>query len=209
MSIASLPSLDADALAQPITRAPLRISRLTIAVSAVVIAYADGFWVTSLHGAVGSVDSSQTPFVRWLRDSTMMLPALTLAVLAALVLTRCWVGQSRREAVQLASAALMMIVICSVVSTGEVTVNSVTDYGVQVAQLEASHSTHATTPVVDPGTVVVPSTGACTGLCSARHQTLMVHVRAVGYAAMILLITNAVLVIWVFALRGGRLWASP
>ena len=34
----------------------------------------------------------------------------------------------------------------------------------------------------------------------------MAHVRAVGYASLVLLIANLVLVVWVLALRGGRLW---
>lgn len=35
----------------------------------------------------------------------------------------------------------------------------------------------------------------------------MVHVRATLYASIVILVTNLVLVVWVLALRGGRLWA--
>ena len=55
--------------------------------------------------------------------------------------------------------------------------------------------------------MVIPTNNAtCVGLCSAQHATLLAHVRAVGYASLVLLISNLVLVLWVLALRGGRLW---
>jgi hypothetical protein len=52
----------------------LRPSWVTIGLWAVVIAYVDGFWVTSLQRTVGAFERNQPPFMRWLRDSTLMLP---------------------------------------------------------------------------------------------------------------------------------------
>src|SRR4029077_15562863 len=78
MSLTSLASPEAHAPAYR-TSSPLPLSWVTVAVAAVVIAYGDGFIVAALHGAVGSVDTSQEPFVRWLRDSTLMVAPLVLA----------------------------------------------------------------------------------------------------------------------------------
>ena len=64
------------------------VSWATVALLTIVIAVVDGFWVTSLHGAVGDVASGQNQFHRWLRDSTMMLPALVLSVLVVLAFSR-------------------------------------------------------------------------------------------------------------------------
>ncbi len=180
----------------------------TVIVCAVVIAYTDGYWVTSLRGAVGAIEGNQRPFTRWLRDSTLMLPLVLMAVLAALTLTRRWLGRSRHEIAQVGTAALLIIVISSAVSIAGVATTSVYDYNIQAANLGQIHSSHVTSVAVDPG-VSKPSTDATSGaLDAAKHATLMAHVRAVGDASVVLLITNLVLVAWALALRGGRLWAS-
>ncbi len=111
MSAASLTVLRTDASTGCTARTTVRVSWVTVVVCASVIAYIDGFWTTSLHGAVGPVDSTQGPFLRWLCDSTLMLPTFVLAVLAALTLARRLVGRSRREAVSLATAAMLMVVL--------------------------------------------------------------------------------------------------
>ena len=187
----------------------LHLSWPTVAVFAIVIAYVDGFWVTSLQGAVGAIEVTQAPFVRWVRDSTLMLPLLLLAVVAALSLTRRWAGRGHREFRQLAVAAISIIVITTVVSIAQVATMSVHDYNIQAAQLGQVHAGHASTVAVDPGVVTPLGGNACSALCAARHATLMAHVRSVGYAGLVLLFTNLVLVVWVLALRGGRLWAAP
>lgn len=185
----------------------LQVSWVTVVVCASVIAYIDGFWLTSLRGAVGAIEVTQSPFSRWLRDSTLMVPPLILAVLAALLLTRRWVGRNRRELVQLAAAALLIVVIGSVVSIAEVTARAAHDYSIQARQLEVNHSGHTTTVTTQPATADSTSSGTCVGLCAAKHATLMAQVRAVGYASVVLVLTNLVLVAWALAARGGRLWS--
>lgn len=44
-------------------------------------------------------------------------------------------------------------------------------------------------------------------MCAARHETFVVHVRATLYSSVVVLVTNLMLVVWVLAIRGGRLWA--
>ena len=48
------------------TRERPEVSWATVALLTIVIAVVDGFWVTSLHGAVGDVASGQDQFHRWL-----------------------------------------------------------------------------------------------------------------------------------------------
>ena len=192
----------------PLGTGRLHVSWPTVAVFAAVITYVDGFWVTSLQGAVGAIEVTQHPLMRWIRDSTLMLPVVLVAVVAALSLTRRWVGHSHRELRQLAVAALLMVVVTSVVSLGQVATMSIHDYNIQAAELGQIHAAHTSTIANDPAVVAPAPGGACSALCAARHATLMAHVRSVGYAGLVLLFTNLVLVVWVLALRGGRLWAE-
>lgn len=207
MSISLHEGPEAQARREGDAAARLQVSWVTVVVCASVIAYIDGFWLTSLRGAVGAIDATQSPFSRWLRDSTLMVPPLILAVLAALVLTRRWIGQNRREVVQLAAAALLIVVITSAVSIAEVTVRAAHDYSIQARQLEVNHSSPPSTVSAQPATVDSTSSGSCTGVCAAKHDTLMAQVRAVGYASVVLFLTNLVLVAWALAALGGRLWA--
>jgi hypothetical protein len=188
----------------------LQVSWTTVVSLVVLIACVDAFWATTVQGAVGATAESQTPFVHWLRDSVLMLVPFTLAVLAALALTRRWVVRGHREIVQLAVAALLLVVITAGVGIAQVSATAARDYRIQVTGIGVTHSLHGT-PVVQSGTTTVDVTKTgCTEVCAARHQTLTTHVRAVGYASLVLLLSNLVLVVWVLALRGGRLWArSP
>src|SRR3954454_475705 len=80
----------------------------TVVFLAVLMAYADGFWLISLRGAVGAIERTQEPFAAWLRESTAFLPVFVLAVLAALTLALRWLGPapSRRRT---AAAALLVV----------------------------------------------------------------------------------------------------
>ena len=183
----------------------LKVSWVTIAVFAVVIAYSDGFWLTSLQGAVGAIERKHSPFGRWLRDSTLMLPLFALAVLAAMLLARRLVGNSRRKLVKVSATALLIVVISGAVGISEVAASSAYDYRLQTRHLELSSHSHGSAIAVDPG-AVVPPPRACNALCEAKRETLTVHVRAVKFASMVLLISNLVLVAWVLALRSEQLW---
>jgi len=184
----------------------LKLSWVTVAVTAIVVTYIDGFWVTSLQGTIGAVERAQKPFPRWLRDSTIMLPIVALGVVAALLLTRRWFGRGRRELVTLSAAAVLMIAITTLITVGELTASSIYDYHIQARDLATSHLTHVHEPIIPAGSTALGGNVACNGLCEARHTTLTTHVRGVSFASLMVLITNVVLVAWVLALRGGRLW---
>jgi hypothetical protein len=193
----------ADVVDEQQSRQRLQVSWVTVTVFAVALAYVDGFWATSVLRAIGATANNQEPFQRWLRDSTMMLPPLVLAVWAALLLTRRWIGHGRREIVQIATAAALILTICTAVSIAEVTATSAQDYGIQSSQLAHPHTGHFSTPAG----ATAPKPGSCTGLCAAQHDVLVVHVRAVAYGSAALLVTNLLLILWLLGIRGGRLWA--
>ncbi len=185
----------------------LRLSWLTVAVFAVAFAYIDGFWVTSLQGAVGSLERSRPPFQRWLRDSTLMLPVYVGAVVVALLLTRRWVGRSRRSLARIGTATVLLVAICTAVGTAEVANSSAYDYRLQTRHLEAVEELNHAHSVGHPAlTAADAESGACVGLCAAKRSTRDLHVRAVTRAGAVLLLTNVLLAGWLLALRGDRLW---
>lgn len=178
---------------------------MTVAVFAIVMAYADGFWVTSLQGAVGAIERRQPPLGRWLRDSTLMVPLYLLAVLAALLMARRLVGQRHGKVVKFGTTALLIVLLSSAVATAEVATSSAYDYHLQTRHLELQHVSHTTLVAAQPGSTQAAA-GTCTGTCAIQRNTFNMHLRAVMYGSMMMLITNLVLVMWVLALRGNRLW---
>jgi hypothetical protein len=181
----------------------------TIAAFAIVITYADGFWVTSMQGAVGAIErQQQSPVMRWLRDSTLMLPFFFLAVLAAVLIARRLVGQGHRGLVKFGTTALLITLLSSGVAAAQMTASSAYDYHLQTQHLVLEQHLH-TPPGVAAAAPVAQPAGTCTGLCASERATLKVHVRAVLYGSLVMLFTNLVLVLWVLALRSNRLWRRP
>jgi hypothetical protein len=180
---------------------PGRVPWTTVGVLAALMAYADGFVLTSIQGAVGAIERNQSPFASWLRISTLMTPVFVLAVLAALALARRRFGPSLRAPWKVVAAALLIVVAGGVVGTGEVVASAAYDYHLQSEHLQANESAHVHAGSADQPTVP----GACTGTCSAREQQLTVDKRAARLGSALVLGANLVLVFWVLAFRGGRL----
>ena len=173
-----------------------------IALFAVVLAYADGFWMVTLQGAVGAIERSRSPFARWGRESTLLVPLVALAVVVALILGRRWFAGCRPWVRQM-SMVLVVVAATSTVGIAAVAASSAYDYQIQARHLGLLHSLHSGGPAEQiVGASAVPPT--CDALCAARHETIAVHVRAVEYAVPVLLLTNLILVLWLVALRGGR-----
>jgi hypothetical protein len=174
---------------------------LTVAALVVTMAYADGFLMISLQGAVGAIQRTRQPLANWLRDSTLMLPVFAFAVLSALAAARRRYGPVLRRARTVLAAAMMIVVAGSVVGIGEIVASSAYDYYLQSRQLERTDSTHV--HQAGGGNVNDPSN--CAATCQALRSTLMVHERAVEYGGAVVLVTNLVVVGGLVALRGGRL----
>lgn len=173
---------------------PAAVPWLTVASLAVVMAYADGFWMMSLRGAVGAIERTQEPFVSWLRESTLVLPVFVVAVLGALALALHLFGPEPRKWSTVLTA-LLVVAAGTGVGIVLITVSSAYDYRLQADQLQLIGSMSHTCPQ-----------DGCVAL--QEQASLGLQVRAVGYGSGMLLVTNFVLVGWVVAIRGGRLDVS-
>jgi hypothetical protein len=167
---------------------------LTVLPLAVVMAYADGFWMVSLRGAVGSIERTQEPFASWLRESILSLPFFVLAVIAALMLAARWFGPVLRSTRAVVATALLVVAAGTMVGIYEVATSSAYDYHLQSSQLNVMGSMRSTS-----------HTGATSVLAEQQRASLGLQLKSVAYGSGILLATNVVLVGWVVAFRGGRL----
>jgi hypothetical protein len=170
---------------------------LTVVPLAVVLAYADGFWMIALRGSVGSIERTQEPFASWLRESTLTLPIFILAVLAALALAG-WLKPLMPGWRRLVATALLVVAAGTVVGVAELTVSSAYDYRLQSAQLKEKAALGSTGSTGSMGSMGGTS-------AEQQHASAGLQMRAVGYGSGILLVTNLALVGWVVAMRGGRL----
>jgi hypothetical protein len=164
----------------------------TVVPIAVVVAYADGFWVIAMRGAVGSVERVDAPFRTWLWESTLLLPVYALAVLAALAVALRRFGPDPRRVRGGAAATLLAVVAATtLVGVAVLSVSSAYDYRLQLAEVAAQNAA---------------GHGCGVGCLTAREQaTLALQLRAVGLGGLLLLVSNAVLVVLDVAFRGGRL----
>jgi hypothetical protein len=162
----------------------------TVISLAVVLAYADGFWMTSLRGAVGAMQTTQSPFASWWRESTLVIPVFIVAVLGALMLARRWFGPVLRRPRTVVATVLLIVAAGTVVGLAQIAVGAAYDYHLQSAQLRMMDLMQS----------------MCTGNClpQQQHDTLATSVRGGLYVSRWLLLTNLVLVGWLVALRGGR-----
>ena len=158
---------------------------LTVVPLAVVMAYADGFWLISLRGAVGSIERTGDPFASWLRESTLALPVFALAVLGALALAARRFGPVLRKSKTLVATALMVVAAGTLVGVAALAASSAYDYYLQSSHVHSMAS-----------------------MAVQQQAGLGLQLRAVGYGSAILLVTNLALVGWVVAMHGGRLDVS-
>jgi hypothetical protein len=156
-----------------------------------VLAYADGFWMVALRGAVGAIERTQEPFTSWWRESTLALPIYILVVLAALTLALRLFGPVLRTAKTVLATGALLVAGGTVVGVTQIVASTLYDYHLQSDQLAMMDSMH----------------GLCTGSCleQAQQSSIAALLRAVLYVSGILLVTNLVLVGWVMAMKGGRL----
>jgi hypothetical protein len=163
---------------------------LTVVPLAVLLAYADGFWMIAMRGAVGSFGRTQEPFATWMRESTLILPVFGFAVIGALALAARWYGPALRKPKTVITAALLVVAAGTLVGIAALAASSAYDYHLQSGLLQMKGS--------------MPGMGS--GSVATQLQSALAwQVRAVGIGSGLMLVTNLVLVGWVVALRGGRL----
>lgn len=170
----------------------------TVGVLAVVMAFADGFVLTSVQGAVGAVDRAQHPFASWLWTSSITVPVFALAVLGAVRVARRWFGPALRSPLRVVAAALLIVLAGSAVGTTELVVSAAYDY-------DRQSGTTTSMTMIQPPVTPDGSVDACTGMCEALRSQYELGQRAARLGSALVLGVNLVLVGWVVALRGGRL----
>ncbi|WP_374969516.1 hypothetical protein [Terrabacter sp. BE26] len=166
---------------------------VTVLPLAVVLAYADGFWVTSMRGAVGAVGRGQGPFTTWWHQSTVLVPLYVCAVIGALGLALRWSRRGGRRTGLLATAGLV-VVAATLVAVAEMAAGAAYDYQLQSGDLQMMSTMR----------------GDCRVDCleRLRQDTIWLQVRATGLGAGLLLLTNVGVVAWSAMLFGGRLDAA-
>jgi hypothetical protein len=173
---------------------------VTATALAVLLAFADGFWLTTVQGAVGSIQRSQDPFAHWLRDSAISFPLFLVAVVTCLVLARRRFGTALQRPRHVVAAGLLVAAAATGVGIVEMSASAALDYQLQSAELRQVELTHATAHSHS-------TTDPCNATCHAERETLSGDVRAIGYAAAFVAATNVVVVGWVLAMSGGSLAA--
>src|SRR6476660_8382705 len=131
------------------------VSWWTVGVVAAVLAAADGFWATSVRGAVGYIENVQEPFHDWLLYLAVMGPLFVAVVAGALWLAHRLAGR-RHGFVRIAVAAAIVVAATTVLALGQVALTAVYDYHSQQAQIALMHHIHngsatGATYRLDPG----------------------------------------------------------
>ncbi|MGN7251323.1 hypothetical protein [Arthrobacter sp. SAFR-014] len=164
---------------------------LTVIPLAAMMAYADGFWMVSLRGAVGAIERTQEPFTSWLRESTVLLPAFVLAVLAAVTLALRWFGPVLAGKKAFLTTALLVAAAGTLAGTVILAASEAWDYALQHDLMGSLHHASSVQSVEQ-----------------LDQASLGLQLAAFGYGVGLLLLTNLVVTGWTVAIRGGRLDVS-
>ena len=164
---------------------------LTVIPLAAMMAYADGFWMVSLRGAVGAIERTQEPFASWLRESTALLPVFVLAVIAAVTLALRRFGPVLAGKKAFLTTALLVAAAGTVAGTVILAASEAWDYALQHDLMGSLHHASSVQSVEQ-----------------LDQASLGLQLAAFGYGAGLLLLTNLVVTGWTVAIRGGRLDVS-
>ena len=190
-AIAPAVRVSARAAAPETTRSRPGVAWWTVLPLAALMAYSDGFWVMSLREAAGAIERMDSPFQSWLLESTLFLPVFVIAVLVASSVALARFGPSPRRGRAVLGAALLVVAAGTLAGVLGLAVSSAYDYHLQASHMAAMGAMR----------------DDCAAACQAarQHSDLALQVRTVGVGAVLMLVTNLLLVGWAVALRGGRM----
>jgi hypothetical protein len=164
---------------------------LTVLAFAVLMAYADGFIVVALRGAVGSILRNDAPFATWLRESALVVPVYVAGVLAAVTWGQHRFGPRIRGGRATATTLAAIVGVGTVLGVLWTAASAAYDFRLQSAEMRAMPS------------MVSSCNAACMDRLDAAAAAL--QLRAVGAALVILLVLNLLVALWCHAMRGGYL----
>lgn len=189
---------------------PRPVSWVTVALLTVALTYADGFVLTVLTSAVGSIQRTQSPFSLWLVDSTILLPLFLLAILVAFRLARHRLDTVLWKPRQVLTTALLVALAGTIIGVGAAVGNGAYNYYLQANELQATGPVHA--DHLGAGGAAGQTPGhdhdECDIVCQQQQATLVADLKAVGFGGPLMLALNLVVVGWMVALIGGRLTAD-
>ena len=156
---------------------------------AVVLAFANGFWIITLRGAIGAIERTSAPFSSWWHESTLLVPVYVVAVLAAFLLAQRWFGPRPHGLRPVAVTIAMVTLAATTAGTLLLIVSSWFDFRLQRTDLHHMSLAH-------PG---------CDPTCAAARvqATLNLEMKGVWIGLLLMLVTDLLLVALVVAFRGG------
>ncbi|HEX5119210.1 MAG TPA: hypothetical protein VFW65_28810 [Pseudonocardiaceae bacterium] len=180
----------------------------TVIAWGIVLAYADGYILVALTGAVGAIQRTAHPFTAWMEESAVLVPVFILTELLVLRLIRRRTGPRAQSGKVVLVAALLIAIGGTVTGVLALTASAAYDYNLQTQLIDfsAQFSDQPGDPLIKAGATV--ARGNCnTMVCDQERFSLATDVRGVGVGAPLLLVINVVLVGLVLAGFGGRLGA--
>jgi hypothetical protein len=180
----------------------------TVIALAVVLAYADGYVLVALTGAVGAIQRTEHPFTAWLEESAVLVPLFILAELVVLAFIRRRSGPVARSRKAVLVSALLLAVGATFAGTVAITASAAYDFSLQtkLIDFDAQFADQNGDPLVTAGSTV--ARGNCNSMiCDEQRFSLATDLRGIGIAIPILLGINIVMIGWVLAFFGGRLGA--
>lgn len=167
----------------------------TVLPLAVVLSFTNGFVVIAIRGSIGSIDRTKGPFLAWLLESTLLVPLFAFVVMAVLVRVRRRYGPHPQRGRAVAGAGLRIAGAGAGTGVLVLAANAWLDQHLQVESIEHMGSMGTT----------------CFSRCIERLNAanLELQVLGVAWGAVLLLVTNLLVVGWLLALRGGRLRLDP
>ena len=182
----------------------------TVIVLGIVLAYADGYLLVALTGAVGAIERTNHPFGAWLEESAVLVPVFILAELLVLWLVRRKTGPALRSGKAVAIVALLLALGGTVVGVAAVTASAAYDYRLQTNLIDYEEQPALQhdngVPLIPAGSTI--ARGNCNSMiCNDERFSLATDLRGIGIGAPLLLGINIVMVAWILAAFGGRLGA--
>ncbi len=154
----------------------------------------DGFVVVALRGVAGSIERTDHLFVSWIREALLLLPAYVSALLVAVMLVSRRPGRGRPFRHPTVTWLGALSAAGTIVGLTWATASGAYDLRLQRHEFLDMPAMRA----------------ACTGACAQRMQqaAFTLQERTLGLAAVAFVVGNVVMVLWVYALRGGVLLPS-
>lgn len=177
----------------------------SVGLFATVLAFANGFLVTSMQWTVGAIERLSPPFEQWMFNAVTMIPVYAIAIVGALYLARRLTGRGGRIR-RLWTAVGTMLVAGVVVGMAHMALSSVYDYWLQIRHIDLSEHLRHPLYRVDGTTPVLVGSSTCDATCQAIAATRDAHVRGFLLITKLFLVVDSVLVLWTLALRGGVVW---